>query len=176
MTEIILNINSRNKANIIKVIRDALNSFHIKEKIKSITIKEDKRIGNDINVDYSMMKSGRVIISFGKGTKITRKIIFHELGHVWDAVYNGLDFSREKLSEKQQNIGGIIVNLSLDGRLEKMGLSHVSKTERFRLFRQVNKKLNLELTENDFSRLWGAHLKKKEVIKILNRYTAKNER
>lgn len=69
----------------------------------------------------------------------------------------------------------MIVNLSLDERLEKMGLPHVSKTERFRLFRHVNKKFNLGLAKEDFSKLWGADLKKKDVMKILNRYTSRNE-
>lgn len=170
MTEIIFKMYCRNKAYIIKAIRNALSSFHIKEKIKSITIKKDKRIGNDINVDYSMLKSGRITISFGKNMKITRKSIFHELGHVWDAVENGLDFSHDTFSEKQQRIGGMIVNLSLDGRLEKMGLPHFSKAERFRLFKDVNNKFSLGLAEDDFPKLWGAELKKKDVMKILNKY------
>ncbi len=170
MTEIILNLNSRNKANITNVTNSALNAFHIKKKIKTLIIKRDKRIGNDINVDYSKLDSGKIVISFGRNKKVTKKFIFHELGHAWDAIKNDLDFSHNKFSRKQQNIGGMIVNLSLDGRLEKKGLPHVSKTERFRLFKQVNKKFNLGLARSDFSKLWGADLKKKNVIKILNRY------
>ncbi len=170
MTEIIFKLHCKNEAYVIKAVRNALNSFQIKEKIKTLIIERDKRIGNDINVDYSMLKSGKIIISFGRRMKITRKSIFHELGHAWDAIENGLDFSHDKFSRKQHNIGGMIVNLSLDGRLEKMCLPHVSKTERFKLFKHVNKKFNLGISENNFLKLWGAHLKKKDVMKILNRY------
>jgi len=170
MTEIIFKLRCKNEAYVISVIRNALDSFQIKEKIKLIIIKRDKRIGNDINVDYSKLDSGKIIISFGNGKRITKVSIFHELGHAWDAIKNGLDFSHDKFSKKQHMIGGMIVNLSLDGRLEKMGLPHFSKTERFKLFRQVNKKFNLGLAKSDFSKLWGADLKKKDVMKILNKY------
>ncbi len=170
MTEIILKLHCRNKSYIVGTVNNALKSFKIKEKIKTLILERDKRIGNDINVDYSMLKSGKIIISFGNGKRITKVSIFHELGHAWDAIKNGLDFSHDIFSKRQHRIGGMIVNLSLDGRLEKMGLPHFSKTERFKLFVHVNKKFNLGLAKEDFSKLWGADLKKKEVMKILNRY------
>lgn len=103
MTEIIFHLNSRNKANITKAANSALNAFQIKEKIKLIIIKRDKRIGNDINVNYSKLNSGKIVISFGRGKEITKVSIFHELGHVWDAIKNGLDFSHNKFSRKQHN-------------------------------------------------------------------------
>ncbi len=170
MTEIVFKLQCRNKAHIIGIIKNALESFKIKEKIKTIIIKRDKRIGNDINADYSKLDSGKIVISFGRNKRITKKSIFHELGHVWDAIKKDLDFSHNKFSRKQHRIGGMIINLSLDGRLERMGLPHYSKTERFNLFRHVNKKFNLGLAEIDFCKLWGADLKKKDVMKILNRH------
>lgn len=167
MTEIIFKMPCRNKAHIVMAVKSALESFKIKEKVKTLILERGNKLGNDVNVDYSNLKSGKVIISFGKGRKITRKIIFHELGHVWDAVRNGLDFSKEKLSKRQQIIGGIIVNLSLDGRLEKKGLPHISKSERYKFFTHANKKFNLGFSKNDFAKLWGTKLKKKEVIKSI---------
>ncbi len=167
MTEIIFKMPCRNKAYIVRTINIALESFKIKEKIKTVILERDNKLGNDVNADYSNLKSGKVIISFGRKIRITRKNIFHELGHVWDAIENGLDFSKEKLSKRQQIMGGVIVNLSLDGRLEKKGLPHISKTERYRFFTHANKKFNLGFASKDFAKLWGAKIKKKDVIKLL---------
>lgn len=167
MTEIIFKIKCGNRAYADRTIKSALNSFHIKEKIKTIILERDNKLGGDINVDYSGLKSGKIIISFGKAKKITRKIIFHELGHVWDAVHNGLDFSREKFSKRQQIIGSIIVNLSLDGRLEKMGLPHISKSEGYGFFKYANRKFNLGFSDKDFKKFWGARLGKKDVMNAI---------
>ncbi|TRZ55591.1 glycosyltransferase family 2 protein [archaeon] len=168
MTEIIFKMPCRNKVHIARTIKSALESFKIKEKI--IVLERDSKLGNDINVDYSDLKSGKVIISFGRKRRITRRLIFHELGHTWDAIENGLDFSKDKFSKRQQIIGGIIVNLSLDGRLEKKGLSHISRTERQRFFTQTNKKFSLGFAKSDFAELWGANLKKNDVLKMLRKY------
>lgn len=167
MTEIIFKMPCRNKAHIVRTVKNALESFKIKEKVKSLILERNNKLGNDVNVDYSNLKSGKVIISFGRKIRITRRLMFHELGHVWDAIKNGLDFSKEKFSKKQQIIGGVIVNLSLDGRLEKNGLPHISKTERYKFFTHANKKFNLGFAKNDFAKLWGAKLKKKEVKSYL---------
>lgn len=170
MTEIIFKTPCRNKAHIVRTVKSALESFKIKEKIKTLIIERDNKIGNDVNADYSDLKSGKVIISFGRKIRITRRLAFHELGHVRDAIDNGLDFSKERFSKRRQIAGGIIVNLSLDGRLERMGLPHIPKAERYRFFMQTNKKLNLGFAKNDFAKLWGAKLKKKEVKSYLKRY------
>lgn len=170
MTEIIFKMLCRNKAHIVRTVKSALESFKIKEKIRIIMLERDNKLGNDVNVDYSDLKSGKVIISFGRKIRITRRLMFHELGHVWDAIENGLDFSKEKLSKRQQIIGGVIVNLSLDGRLEKKGLSHVSKAERYKFFTHANKEFNLGFAKEDFQKLWGVKLKKKEVKSYLKKY------
>lgn len=170
MTEIIFKLYCRNKAYIIRIIKSALELFNIKKKIKTLILERDDKIGDDVNMNYSCWKQGKIVISFGRNYKITRRLIFHELGHAWDAVYNDLDFSKEKLSKRQQIIGGIIVNLSLDGRLEKKDLPHISKTDRYRFFTHTNKKFNIGLAKNDFFRFWGANLKKKDVMKILNKH------
>ncbi len=170
MTEIIFKMSCRNKTYILRTIKSALKSFKIREKIKTVILERDNKLGNDVNVDYSCWKQGKIVISFGRNYKITRRLIFHELGHAWDAVYNSLDFSKEKLSKRQQIVGGIIVNLSLDGRLEKKGLPHISKTERYKFFTNGNKKFSLDFAKKDFTKLWGAKLKKRDAIKLIKKY------
>ncbi len=171
MTEIIFKMQVKNKSYINKIILDALKSFNIEVKIKTVIIKKDNRLCDDIEVDYSTLKSGKITILFGQNNKITRKSIFHEIGHVWDAVENGLDFSDDKkFSKRQQVIGGIIINLSLDGRLEKMKLPHYTRRERLKFFNYANKKFNLGLNKNDFLKIWGANLKKKDIINMIKKY------
>jgi len=167
MTKIKFSSEVKNRNRISNIVKETLSAFKIGNKIKTLTIKIDKRLKDDINVDYSKLKNCRVTIAFGSKRSITRKSIFHELGHVWDAVKNSLDLSKIKLTKKQQIIGGLVVNLSLDGRLEKMGLPHYSKTQRLKDFYFINKKFNLGLKNNIFLKLWGSKLTKEKTMNLI---------
>jgi len=174
MVEVIFKLRLKNKKYVEKTIKEALRSFNIEKKIRTVIIKRSKKLcKDDTEVDYSRINIGKVSILLGKKTKITKKLIFHELGHVWDAIEHGLNFSNIKLTKKQQALGGIIINLSLDGRLEKMKLPHYSKKERYKFFSYGNKKFKLGLTKRDFLKMWGAKLKKKGLICKLKQYGEK---
>jgi len=167
MTKIKFLLKFRNKNHISNIVKEALDTFEMENKIEILTIKIDKRLKDDINVDYSKLKNHRIIIDFGSKRSITKKSIFHELGHVWDAIKNNLDLSKVKLTKKQQIIGGFVVNLSLDGRLEKMGFPHYSKTQRLKDFYFINKKFNLGLKSEVFLKLWGLKLTKEKTMNLI---------
>ena len=80
---------------------------------------------------------------------------------MYDAIYNNIFIYNLKLSRKQNLLCGLILNLSLDGRLEKMKLPHISKKERF-----------LDLMR--FMKMWNKRYKekftKKELIKIFKKF------
>lgn len=95
MTEIIFKMPCRNKAHMVRTVNEALESFKIKEKIKTLILERDNKLGNDVNVDYSDLKSGKVIISFGRKRRITKRLIFHELGHAWTQYIMGLTFQKK---------------------------------------------------------------------------------
>jgi len=170
MTEIILLSKLENKHYITKTIKETLTAFEIENRIKILKIRINKKLKNDINVDYSKLRGGEVTIEFGSKNKITRKSIYHELGHVWDAIKNNLDFSRIKLTKKQQLIGGIIINLSLDGRLKRLGFPYYSKKTRLKEFNNINKKFNLGIKMNEMERLWGIELDIKKTIKLIKQF------
>lgn len=167
MTEIKISSKITNKKYIDEIIEKALKDFKIENKIKVLEINIKKELKNDINVDYSELKSGKVKIEFGRKNNITRKSIYHELGHVWDAIKNELDFSKIRLNKKQQLIGGIIVNLSLDGRLEKLGFPHYSKRQRVSDFGKISKKFNLEIKKDKLIKFWGIKLSRNKTLDLI---------
>jgi len=148
-------------------IKKALHAFKLGRRVSNVVLRIDKRLKDDIEVDYSKLRRKEVTISFGSEKSITTQSIFHELGHVWDAVYNGLDFSMIKLNRRQQILGGLIINLSLDGRLEKMGLPIHSKSQRIKDFKDINERFGVCLDSDSFKKLWGIKLTKRKLMLMI---------
>ena len=71
------------------------------------------------------------------------------------------------MNEKEQVIGGIILNLSLDGRIAKMRLPHYSKKERIGAFMEGVRKYKIKLTKPELNRFWGARFTKHEIISLV---------
>lgn len=170
MTDIRFLSKLENKNYVKRIIKEVLDTFEIENKIKVLKIRINKKLKNDINVDYSKLGDGEVTIEFGSKNKITKKSIYHELGHVWDAIKNNLDFSKIKLNKKQQLIGGIVVNLSLDGRLEKLGLPHYSKNHRLSDFNRISRKFNLEIKKDKLIKFWGVKLSRNKILNLVKQF------
>jgi hypothetical protein len=155
-----------------KYLEEAIEKLRIKNYIKSISVTLSKKLKDDIEVDYKNIKKGYVKIKIGNKCKLNRKIIYHEMGHVYDAIYNNIFVYSLKLSRKQNLLCGLILNLSLDGRLEKMKLPHISKRERFldltRFMKIWNKKYKEKFTRKElvriFENFWGKKIRSSEEL------------
>jgi len=157
----------------------------IKNYVRLVYVTLSKKLKDDVEVNYKSVNKGFIKIKIGNKCKLNKKIIFHELGHVYDAIYNNIFVYDLKLSRKQNLLCGLILNLSLDGRLEKMKLPHISKRERFldlmRFMKIWNKKYKEKFTKKDltkiFKKFWGKKIRSskelleiyEKIIKIKNR-------
>ena len=126
--------NEKERQKISKIIYKVLQDLRLYKKISKIYLNTDIRLKNDVNIDYSKIKKGFVKISFGKLIKKRhdKNILYHEIGHVHDIFYNKIIFNKKikKLPRDLQMLAGLILNFSLDGRLAKSRLPHISYRER----------------------------------------------
>lgn len=131
-----------------------------------------KSLGEDVNVNYRKVHDGKVWIEIGpKALKpFGKKDVYHEMMHVKDALEKNLDFSDNLKGEtlRMKIIASIVLNFSVDGRLDKMKLPHIGKNERLKITADFLSKKGVKTSRTETRRilkkLWGKNLKKKEVL------------
>ena len=164
----------KDRCKIEKYILKTLKDLRINKNIKRLDVLLDKKLKDDVQIDFKQIKKGYVKLKVGKN-KIDKKIIYHEFGHVYDAIYNNISFYNYKISPKKDLLCGLILNISLDGRLEKLGFPHISKKERLshlRIFMRLwNNKYKEKFTKKElialFEKYWGREFhSSKEILDI----------
>lgn len=131
-----------------------------------------KNLGADINVNYKNLRKKEVKIEIGTEAlrDIGRNEIYHEMFHVRDAIWNNLDFSDGLKNENKRTkfLASIILNFSVDGRLEKMKLPHIPRNVRLNLTTNFLSKngVNIDKTKirKELEKLWGKNLKKRKNV------------
>lgn len=151
-----------------ETLKTALEKLKLSRNVKKIYLKIDDSLGKDANVNYEKIGEGKLILSFGPRVNINKKLIYHELAHVYDAIFNKIIFDKKIFRERKviQELMGLILNLSVDGRLEKMKLPHFSKSERLKDVVKLFKKRKLSLNAREFiDQTWGKKYTNSEEVK-----------
>ncbi len=150
-----------------KLLIMATKDLLLENKIKRIDIGIKKELGKDVDINFDSVENGFIIIYFGNESakNIDKNIIYHELGHAHDYIWNNIHFGKEiySMSKKLQILLGVILNLSLDGRLEKKGLPHISKQEREELLKSHELFKDYEKRKLIMS-YWGVEFKSSEAL------------
>lgn len=88
---------------------------------------------------------------------------------------NKLEFGKDyqkKLTQREKMVGSLILHLSLDGRLARLSLPHVSKRERIKQFMKIKKKFHTKLSRKDLDELWGKEIRSvKEFERLVKNFT-----
>ena len=148
---------------------NAIRDLKLMKKVKLVWIKVRRSLKKDIEIDYSKLDKGIIVVTTGRQSALLdENNVYHEIGHVYDAVFNSLDFSATHPKDfLLRGITGIILNMSLDGRLAKMGLPHIYRNERRKsilIFYDIAAKRRYKLIDREkflhiLMKFWGKDFK-----------------
>jgi len=145
-------------------IKNAVRNLGLENNISFINLKISKVLHDNADVDYKNLKNGKISLIIGTEliNHLSDQIIHHELFHVKDHLYSRISFGKniKKESKLMRDLIGEIINLSIDGRLEKMNLPRISKHKRLKIMKNFlrkyyNKKFEEKELKKLFDKIWS---------------------
>jgi hypothetical protein len=158
------NIPPAERRRISKIIEKAVVNIGLEKDVFTIDLKISKSLKDNADVNYKNLKEGRISLLIGNRLvkKVDKNLIYHEIFHVWDRLYSRIKFGKKIKKEPKlvRDLIGEIINMSIDGRLEKKGLPHIAKNQRLKLEKiflrkHYNKKFDEKEIKKLMNKIWG---------------------
>lgn len=149
----------KKRKDFIKWLNSSIKKMKLEKEVDKVEVKVDSCL-EDLCCDFDETFK-RIDISFPENilNKIDGKLISHYIGYI-NEVICGLKLEKvEKQPEMIKEAVKEIVAISVDGKLEKKNLPHITRQERKKFFKQFLKKFKLEIDREKLNRVikrfWG---------------------